>query len=111
MYNITKDESIIIQDIFTKDEINSFSFSNTGSILFNESGNYTICGIILNTSINDSNTNNDHACKSVIVINTKNISCDISLNISSKDLFNDSIEYSFNIKNNTFHYIISYYIN
>lgn len=95
---------------FTKEEINSYTTSNTGEYIFEKVGNHTICGEIKNTSIKDINISNDYICFKVFVIDTTKTPCDISINISSENIFDQKAEYYFNINNDSFYYNIEYYI-
>ena len=72
-YNITKNNNIIKNATFIKDEVNQYSTTNTGSFTPEETGTYLLCGIILNSTANDTNQDNDQICKSFNVIDTSNI--------------------------------------
>ncbi len=112
-YNITKSGSIIKQNSFVKDEVNQYSTTNTGEWFPDSVGNYTICGRITSSSVNDTNLANDVACKDVEVIDTSSIPCNISLNISTEKLVyenGESIKYYNNLNNESFPYIIEYWI-
>jgi hypothetical protein len=114
-YNITKyDENqttiIFFEDYFNLTNINSYKTTGTGLYTFNETGNYTLCGIILNSTINDSNSSNDIICFEKNVIDGSITTCDITLNISSEDIFNDTMKFSFQINNDSFNYDITYYV-
>lgn len=112
-YNITANESILKQESFILESVNHYTAVGTGSHTFNTTGNFTICGIITNSSVNDSLTSNNIACKSVLVIDTSSIPCNVSLNISTdKQIYNlgESIKFNTNINNESFYYVIEYWI-
>jgi len=112
-YNISKNNELIKEDFFNLNDLNSYKTSQTGNIIFNESGNYTICGKIINSTVNDTNNNNDFACKNTIVIDTRTISCDISISISTEKLIynnSESIKFYNIINNESFLYKIEYWI-
>ena len=112
IYNITKNDSIIKYDNFSK-TINSHSSSNTGNLLLENEGNYTLCGKIIISSINDTKLENNKICKEFIIIDTSNIDCNASLNLfSEKYLYDDGekIGIYLNLSNTSFPYKIEYWI-
>ncbi|MBN1503151.1 hypothetical protein JW930_06400 [Candidatus Woesearchaeota archaeon] len=111
-YNITNINKLYKEDLFNI-SVNYYTTSNTGSFLFNESGNYTVCGEIISSSANDTNLNNNKECKNITVVDTLGISCDISLFLETEKLiYNEGEKISFyNILNNeTFPYSIEYWV-
>jgi len=111
-YNISKNNNLIKQEHFSR-EVGCSAYANTGSITFNHSGNYTICGLITDSTINDTNKNNDFACKNIRVIDTRTIQCNISINITTDKNFyldNESIKFHNNLNDKTFPYIIEYWV-
>ncbi|MFH1506618.1 MAG: hypothetical protein ABIE94_06575 [archaeon] len=111
-YNITSNRSIVKEDIFNK-TINSYSTSNTGSFFANIPGNYTLCGKIINASVNDTNLSNNHDCKGFIVIDSNFIPCNVSLDLSTdKFIYNNSEKINIynGISNESFPFFIEYWI-
>ena len=108
-YNITRNNQTIKQDIFTV-KVNRYTTSNTGNIYLDEQGNYTICGEIINNTI-DSNTYK--TCKNITAIDLSKIKCNITFNISTEKILyniNETIYFKFNISNNTIPFEITYWI-
>ncbi len=105
--NHTQKETIIISNI------NSYKSSKTGNIYLTKPGTYTICGkIIPITKTNDSELDNS-ACKTIQAISTKEIPCNISLNINlNQTIFNnkEKIKYQINIDDKEYPFIITYWI-
>lgn len=111
-YNLTKNNSLQIQNQFNI-TINSYKFTNTGTIIFPSSGNYTLCGTIINSSHPDNNTQNNKDCKNFIIQDILNSTCNISINISTeKTIYNNNEQIKFfnNINNNTLPFAIEYWI-
>ena len=92
--------------------LNYYKTSGTGKFKPKEEGNYTICGYILDSSVNDNNSLNDESCKKVKVIDTRNIKCNVSLWIySNKNIYeNEKVEFYNYISNSSFPFIIEYWI-
>lgn len=109
-YNITKDEFLLKEEKLTFFEVYQSRTAGTGKYTFNETGNYTLCGEIINSTINNSNSTNDQICYILTVIDTAKINCDIAINISSEEIFNDTIKFSFDLNNETVSYEIIYYV-
>ncbi|MBU1199425.1 MAG: lamin tail domain-containing protein [Nanoarchaeota archaeon] len=107
-YNVTKNDvlnnTLIKEDVFNK-TINYYSSSNTGKLFIEETGNYTLCGTIINTTIS--------VCKNFTVINPSQISCNISINLSTdKEIYlnNEKVKIYNIINNKTYPYIFEYWI-
>ena len=112
-YNITKNNILIKEDTFVKQEINLYSTTKTGTFLPEEVGTYNLCGVIIDSTANDTNFYNDYACMDFTVVDTSPIPCNISLSLSTeKDLFNDSESIEFNnvLNNDSFFFIIEYWV-
>ena len=111
-YNITKNNSILKEAIFNV-TVNSYTSANTGEYFFNDTGNFTICGEIISAGINESNFENNKACKDFIVISTFNVSCDISLTIETEKLVyenGEKIGFRNILSNESFNYRIEYWV-
>ncbi len=112
-YNITKDDLLVKEDFFIKDEVNYYSTTQTGLFFANETGNFEICGMIINSSVNDNNKENDKACKNFTVIDTSFEFCNIILNITTdKEIYleGETVKFSNNLNNEDFPYVIEYWI-
>ena len=111
-YNVSKGSELIKQDIFSK-EIGCSGYADTGSMIFNQSGNYTLCGAIISSTANDSNKLNDEDCKEVSAIDTSSLPCNVSISITTfKEIYwdNESIKFYNNLSNESFPYLIEYWI-
>ncbi|MBL7050852.1 hypothetical protein ISS04_01675 [Candidatus Woesearchaeota archaeon] len=111
-YNLTKDNNIIKQAQFNS-TINSYTTSNTGTIIFNSSGNHTLCGKIINSSNQDNNSENNIDCKTILAIDTTNNPCNISINLSvEKTIYNnqEQIVYHNTLTNDSIPFTIEYWI-
>ncbi len=112
-YNITKDDLLIKEDIFVKDEVNYYSTTDTGFFFPERTGEYYICGRIINSSINDTNSTNDYACKYFTVVDTSLMPCNITLNITTdKEIYieGESVKFNHNLNNEEFPFVIEYWI-
>jgi len=111
-YNLTKNNSIVKQAQFNS-TINSYTTSDTGTILINSSGNYTLCGEIINSSNPDNNSENNLDCKTFSIIDTTNNTCNISINLSvEKVIYNnqEQIIYYNTLTNDSLPFTIEYWI-
>ena len=111
-YNISKDNSTLKQDFFTV-TVNSYTTSNTGNYLFENAGNYTVCGQIINSSVPDPNSENDQDCRTVLVIDTSTTPCNISLSIESEKIIyqnQEQIKFYNSLTNASFPFQIEYWI-
>jgi hypothetical protein len=112
-YTISFDGNIIYEDIVSIVGLNSYKSSNTG--IFNPpfAGNYTIAGWIIESSNNDLNEFDDYDMKVVEVIDTRNLPCNVSLNISLEEgicLEGESIKFANLLSDEEYPYIIEYWI-
>ncbi|MBI2128703.1 lamin tail domain-containing protein [Candidatus Woesearchaeota archaeon] len=112
-FNITNaSNSLVFENTTTRTDIGCSAYANTGELTMNLTGNYTICGRITNSTINDTNPSNDFACKNFTVIDTRSTPCNISINLTSDKtiyLTNESIAFSNNLNDKTFPYKIEYW--
>ena len=111
-YNISRNNEVILNNLFIKEKVKSYSTTNTGLFTPTEAGNYTICGKIISSTTNDNNSINDFDCKNFTVILTSNIQCNISLNLIVVDkIYNnqEKIKFKFNLTNKTFPFEIEYW--
>lgn len=68
-YNISKNGKLIKESNFFLYDLNSYKTVNTGEWTPNETGTFTICGwIIDSTIINDTNTGDNSVCKNITVM-------------------------------------------
>ncbi|MBU4492789.1 MAG: hypothetical protein KKA61_00290 [Nanoarchaeota archaeon] len=111
LYNISGPD-FFKQDVFELTNLNSYKTAGTGSFKPEKAGNYTICGQILDSTVNDQNKEDDIACKNISVINTLDIPCNISLNIGTwKNLyFNEPAVFYLNLNNESFPFVIEYWV-
>jgi len=116
-YNISINGSLVKESNFTI-FVNSYTTVNTGSWTPNATGNYTICGTITASSVNDSNSADDSDCATIEVIDSSSIACDLSLEVNATDViygYRDTIDYDLNVidlscSNLTHPYLIQYEI-
>jgi hypothetical protein len=113
IYNITKSGDLIVSDNVDLIGLNSYKTSNTGNFFPSEPGNYTISGLIVSSTVNDTNTIDDFDSKVINVIDTTNISCNILLNITiDKEIYDEkeTVKINLELNNETFPYKIEYFI-
>ncbi|MDO8510983.1 MAG: hypothetical protein Q7S55_02355 [Nanoarchaeota archaeon] len=109
-YNISKNYFLIKEDSFSK-EIGCTTSASTGEFTPAETGNYTLCGIVVNSSVSfSSNT----SCRGFEVVDTSGISCNISLQFKiNESLFYEhgqSIEFKPELNDKSFPFVIEYWI-
>jgi len=61
--------------------VNSHTTAGTGTLRIDLPGNYTLCGEIVASTVNDTNASNDHACADLIAIDASTIPCNLSLRL------------------------------
>jgi hypothetical protein len=76
-YFIQNQNETIKEINFTR-EIGCSGYANTGKWTPNQTGNFTICGRIINAT---TNFNNRTICKNVTVVDSKNIFCNLSISL------------------------------
>jgi len=111
VYNISG-PNFFKQDVFELTNLNSYKTVGTGNFKPEKAGNYTICGKIINSTINDLNKEDDINCKNISVINTLGIPCNVSLNIGTwKNIyFNEPTVFYLNLNNESFPFAIEYWV-
>lgn len=110
-YTITN-PSLIKQDEFTK-EVGCSGYASTGEFTPVMPGDYTLCGTIIGSTINETDLSDNSACKNFEVVDTSSIPCNITLNITSdKETYSEgeSIKFYNNLNNKTFPFTIEYWI-
>jgi len=111
-YNVTRNNTLLKEDVFNV-TVNSYTTSKTGYYFFNQTGNYTICGEIILTALDESNFENNKACKNFSVISTEHIPCNISLTIETEKLIyenKEKISFKNLLNNDSFNYEIEYWV-
>jgi len=111
-YNITKENTTLKEGIFNV-TVNSYTTSKTGEYYFDETGNFSVCGEIVSSVINESNFENNKACKDFTVISTFNIPCNVSLTIETEKLIyekGEKIKFKNLLNNDSFNYRIEYWV-
>ena len=110
-YTITN-PGLIKQDEFTK-EVGCSGYASTGEFTPIMPGDYTLCGTVINSTINETDLSDNSACKNFEVIDTSSIPCNITLNITTvKETYSEgeSIKFHNNLNNKTFPFTIEYWI-
>jgi hypothetical protein len=84
-YNVSREGVAVLNAIFLV-IINYYTTANTGHLFLNETGNYTLCGLILSATENgapvpDDNATNDAACLDIAVADPFLEPCNVSLAI------------------------------
>ena len=111
-YNITNSESIK-QDEFTKD-IGCSGYASTGDFTPTMFGNYTLCGTIINSTVNETDFTDNSACMNFKVIDTSTMHCNITINITTNETKvyeeGQSIKFKMLLNDDTFPFVIEYWI-
>ena len=109
-YNISKNDVAVKEGSFSK-EIGCTSSASTGEFTPSETGNYTLCGMIINSSVFFSQ---NLSCQEFEVIDTSNLICDIQLQLkANQTLFYEngqSLEFKPELNNKSFPFVIEYWI-
>jgi hypothetical protein len=110
--NISNENNLVFSETYFP-QLKSYTTTKTGNFLF-EDGVYFLCGKIESSSILDKNIENNQLCVHVTVINTKNISCNISLEtqIVNDKIFENKnkIQFKHYLTNKSFPFIIEYWV-
>jgi len=56
------------EDVFELKCLNKYKYANTGEFTPEETGNFTLCGWIINSTVIDNNKTDDIACKNITVV-------------------------------------------
>ena len=111
-YNISKEGYLIKEDTFTK-EIGCTSSAATGTFIPAETGNYTLCGAIINSSVGG-NFPSPASCKEFTAISTSGFSCDLALQLKTNETIfyenGQSIQFKPELTNRSFPFVIEYWI-
>lgn len=109
-YNISKNTSVVQEDSFSK-ELGCTSSANTGEFTPAETGNYTLCGLVINSSVSFFS---NASCTEFEVVNTSTVSCDLNLKLKTNEtLFYEngqSIEFKPELNDKSFPFVIEYWI-
>lgn len=111
LYNLSLEGTEIKKDYFYS-QINSYTSSGTGSVIFDKPGNYTLCGYIINSSNPDPCPENNMACMNISIILTSN-PCNISLGlITEKNIYSnlERIDFYNTLDNESLPFVIEYWI-
>ncbi len=111
-YNIIG-EDYYLEDYLNISCINSYKSSNTGKVFMNKTGTYTLCGNIISSSKNNDSILDNNLCKEFEVVDTRDVVCDIALEIETKkDVYysGEKIKFDNKLNSEEFPFIISYYI-
>ncbi|MBR9683611.1 hypothetical protein GOV03_03655 [Candidatus Woesearchaeota archaeon] len=111
-YSITKDE--VVKEDFFEREIGCSGYANTGEFTPLEVGEYTLCGEIVESTVEETNLEDNSACMDFVVLDTSEVACDVSLNITANgDFFyekGESIKFKTELNNKEFPFEIEYWI-
>jgi hypothetical protein len=112
--NITN-ESLLVKEGYFNKTINYYSSSDTGIMFIEETGNYALCGVVLNvsnTAISDTSPVFS-VCKEFKVINPLSIPCSIEVNLSTdKELYleKEQVKIKNSLNNDSYPFIIEYWV-
>jgi len=115
LYSISKNNVLIKEELFTRD-LNSCTkvSASTGDFTPAETGNYTLCGIIVNSTVGENNSFYNLVCNSFEVLDTLAISCDITLQLKTNETIfyenGQSIDFKPELNNRTFPFVVEYWI-
>jgi len=115
LYNISKNNALIKEELFTRD-LNSCTkvSASTGDFTPIETGNYTLCGIILNSTVGENNSFYNQVCTPFEVIDTSSLACDIDLHLNTNETIfyehGQSIKFKPELNDKSFPFVIEYWI-
>src|SRR3989344_9006498 len=86
LYNISKNNILIKEELFTRD-LNSCTkvSASTGDFTPIETGNYTLCGVILNSTVAENNSFYNLFCTTFEVLVTFTIFCDVNMQLKTNE--------------------------
>jgi hypothetical protein len=111
-YNISQD-TYFEENTFNIENLNAWKSSNTGSVTFPSPNTYLICGIIQESTSNDSFLDDDSICQEFEVKDASENICDLEISINTeKDIFNnnDKVKFYNNLNTEAYPYEITYWI-
>ncbi|MBI4147600.1 hypothetical protein HY494_03030 [Candidatus Woesearchaeota archaeon] len=110
VYNLSKDGLLVQEDSFIKD-LGCTTSASTGKFIPLERGNYTLCGAIINSTVNSVLPS---SCAEFTVADTSDIFCDINLQLKTNESIfyenGQSIEFKPELNNKSFPFVIEYWI-
>jgi hypothetical protein len=104
-YSLFRDEELIFEKNFSK-EVGCSTYSNTGNLIIEEEGEYTLCG---HSTSHESN----QVCQDISVIDVSKVPCDLAINVITEKLVYDSgekIGYYNTLNEEKFPYYIEYWV-
>lgn len=112
LYTITNHTGIEKEDDFTVD-IGCTKTADTGEFSPRVAGNYTLCGMIINSTLLNATIINS-SCQQFQVLDTSTLSCDLSVNITTAEQLmytvGESIKFKTELNNKTFPFTVDYWI-
>lgn len=108
-YNISDTK----EEMFDVIDLNSFKTADTGSFTPAVEGNFTVCGKIISSTVENDPEIDNTACKLVEIINPFSVPCNISINVTSEEMIyeqGDTIKFYNNLDDESFPYVIEYWI-
>lgn len=105
-YNISNYSALIKEEVLNITDVNSYKTTGTGEFKLQE-GYYKICGIIYNSTIENS------LCADIVVLDSSTKTCNINLQITTaKDIYEEGepIKFYNTLNNETFPFLIKYRI-
>lgn len=107
-YNLSSNDyhsDYFYENSFTA-EINKYKTSDTGYLMLEQAGNYTLCSWV-------GDYTNYAVCKEIIVLDTSTVECDVSLDLELDKKYyygEETLELNFRVNETTFPYFITYNI-
>jgi len=111
-YNITSD-GLVKEDVFSR-EIGCSGTANTGEFTPSEPGDYTLCGEVISSTVEETNFEDNSACMDFTVLDPSDVPCDIVLDITTNGTFiyekGESIKFKTELNDESFPFEIEYWI-